>query len=671
MTDVFISYKREERPEAQAIAEVIASRGYDVWWDVDLLPGDKFADEIETIIHQAKVAIVLWSEKSVKSDFVRAEAHLALTQKTLIPARLDDANIPLPFGSLHTLDLKDWDGHSITPNIEALLDTIAKRTGLQPAKTVDLSATKTKLDWHVQEADYWKAIDSTRSQSADEYRAYLERFGNRGTFSDLARIRIQKLQSQRKRSWPKVTSILAGSTAFIGLIAGGLELADRLGVKLPNAQETDSPISVELEEKTVALVGTKIGDASRSQTQRPAAGPQPSNTTPAITPPITARNTPSMTGSIAAPAPAPAPGTASGGPSATVSVTPPITATPPGTAMPPIATTPPGTGTQPPPVETAALTASPDDDDTVSDAPPDGFTQAQVAFASVRGEGVVEVARRVLGQPHAGGGKADLTNANWNGGFHATDLVGWAIYQATGRLIGCRPKRKASTAICSLRYWDEEEFEYGIRKTSPQAALAVSGAILISLPDGSDQPGDIAISVGDRRRAIDAVDEDAGVRIASATEGRDWDFGVILFNLPEPDLADDTLTLARLIYSEAGQSSQTMAALANVILNRVADPRYPDTVNDVAFQPQQFYPLSRRNPNRGKLLAMLPGSSEKFDRAYDIAHKTLSGELEDATRGALYYHASRFSPRWSRTIAAKHKIQIGNLVFYSFYRQNT
>ena len=70
MSDVFISYKREEREKAKALAEALARHGFDVWWDVELLPGDRFADAIMAVIESAKAAIVLWSELSVVSKYV-------------------------------------------------------------------------------------------------------------------------------------------------------------------------------------------------------------------------------------------------------------------------------------------------------------------------------------------------------------------------------------------------------------------------------------------------------------------------------------------------------------------------------------------------------------------------------------------------------------------------
>jgi hypothetical protein len=228
MTDVFISYKREERPEAQAIAAAVASRGYEVWWDVELLPGDEFADEIEAIIQKAKAAVVLWSEKSVRSDFVRAEASLALKKGILIPVRLDNATIPLPFGNRHTLDLGGWDGSPTDPKLAPLLAAIAKRIDRKPTDVVEHEQIEAVLKKPSVEVDYWKSIST--SQNIEEFQAYLKRFGEEGAFSDIARIRIEKLRFEKGKKWPKVAQVIAGVAAVVGLAAMIVGLAKQLEI---------------------------------------------------------------------------------------------------------------------------------------------------------------------------------------------------------------------------------------------------------------------------------------------------------------------------------------------------------------------------------------------------------------------------------------------------------
>lgn len=112
MAQIFLSYRRANKDAAQQqqVAAYLISQGYDVWWDVDLLAGQHFAKDIERIIDESKATIVLWSERAVESNFVRAEARRALDQNKLIPCRIDDVSIPIPFTEIHTAQLLFFGG---------------------------------------------------------------------------------------------------------------------------------------------------------------------------------------------------------------------------------------------------------------------------------------------------------------------------------------------------------------------------------------------------------------------------------------------------------------------------------------------------------------------------------------------------------------------------------
>jgi len=134
MTDIFISYKREDRQKARAIAEALAKTGLDVWWDIELLPGQKFTDEINAVIDQAKAVIVLWTPQSIASHWVLSEATHALRRDILIPAWIEHVELPVPFNTLHTLDLTEWNGTPVDRLLEGLIAGIQRLIG-QPKES--------------------------------------------------------------------------------------------------------------------------------------------------------------------------------------------------------------------------------------------------------------------------------------------------------------------------------------------------------------------------------------------------------------------------------------------------------------------------------------------------------------------------------------------------------
>jgi hypothetical protein len=73
------------------------------------------------------VAIVLWSAASVLSDFVRDESGRARDMGKLVPVRISPVELPLGFGTLHTLDLLDWDGDPDDEACLALVNQVRQR----------------------------------------------------------------------------------------------------------------------------------------------------------------------------------------------------------------------------------------------------------------------------------------------------------------------------------------------------------------------------------------------------------------------------------------------------------------------------------------------------------------------------------------------------------------
>ncbi len=57
---------------------------------------------IEQKIRQSVAVIVLWSESSVKSDWVRGEASLAAELNRIVTVRLDDCNLPIRYRNYHS-----------------------------------------------------------------------------------------------------------------------------------------------------------------------------------------------------------------------------------------------------------------------------------------------------------------------------------------------------------------------------------------------------------------------------------------------------------------------------------------------------------------------------------------------------------------------------------------
>lgn len=141
--DVFISYAREDRATAQALAGALSAAGLNVWWDRQIVGGQDFTDVIAERLGAAQRVLVLWSRASVGSSFVRDEAAHARDAGKLLPLRIDEVRPPLGFGTIHTLDLLDWRGDT---DSAAWADLIAALRGERTAAV--------PADWHA--APWWR-----------------------------------------------------------------------------------------------------------------------------------------------------------------------------------------------------------------------------------------------------------------------------------------------------------------------------------------------------------------------------------------------------------------------------------------------------------------------------------------------------------------------------------
>lgn len=124
MSDVFISYNRADKAKAEQLARALTSHGWTVWWDPKILPGERFDTVIQHELEAARCVVVLWSANSVKSRWVRDEADVALKNGKLLPALIENVEVPMGFRAIEAANLVDWKGetgHSEYVNLKAAI----------------------------------------------------------------------------------------------------------------------------------------------------------------------------------------------------------------------------------------------------------------------------------------------------------------------------------------------------------------------------------------------------------------------------------------------------------------------------------------------------------------------------------------------------------------------
>ncbi len=129
---LFLSYARADRARAERLAAALSKAGYTLWWDAMIEGGAQFAASIRTALEQADAVVVLWSQHSLDSDWVRDEAALGRDRHRLVPLTLDGVEPPLGFRQYQAIDLSRWRGQATAKEIAAIGRAIAAVTGNAP-----------------------------------------------------------------------------------------------------------------------------------------------------------------------------------------------------------------------------------------------------------------------------------------------------------------------------------------------------------------------------------------------------------------------------------------------------------------------------------------------------------------------------------------------------------
>lgn len=113
------------------------------------------------------------------------------------------------------------------------------------------------------------------------------------------------------------------------------------------------------------------------------------------------------------------------------------------------------------------------------------------------------------------------------------------------------------------------------------------------------------------------------------------------------------------MYWEArGEGQQGMVAVASVVLNRVEDDRFPETVCGVVYQGGETPPCQFSWWCDGK--ADHPANPAMWTESLSLAETILTERPLDPTEGALFYHNTSIRAPWRRPLTTR----IGNHIFY-------
>ena len=147
-------------------------------------------------------------------------------------------------------------------------------------------------------------------------------------------------------------------------------------------------------------------------------------------------------------------------------------------------------------------------------------------------------------------------------------------------------------------------------------------------------------------------------------------------------IAAGFLCLAMNVYHEAkNQPFDGQVAVAQVVLNRVEDERYPNSICEVVEQGPVYESWKTRNDpakdaiywpvkNRCQVSWYCDGKSDEpkeksiYKKFLDLSEAILNNEMPflDITDGATFYHADYVTPGWAKSKTKT--VEIQDHIFY-------
>jgi Leucine-rich repeat (LRR) protein len=205
---VFLCHASSDKPRVQELYSRLTNDGIDAWLDKEkLIPGQKWQIEIPKAVRNSDVVIVCLSSLSVtKEGFVQKEIRFALDAADekpegtifIIPARLENCDVPERIGQFHWVDLFTDDGY------ERLINALRVR-----ARTLNL-----EIKPNLNTLDNKETISENRIEKEFESDNIVSFRGVRLPASEV-NVLIELERGREKASFKPVAEIDTYNTGFI------------------------------------------------------------------------------------------------------------------------------------------------------------------------------------------------------------------------------------------------------------------------------------------------------------------------------------------------------------------------------------------------------------------------------------------------------------------------
>ncbi|MDF7826599.1 toll/interleukin-1 receptor domain-containing protein [Pontiellaceae bacterium B12227] len=129
MSDIFVTYAREDQERVKELVSIFDQRGWSVFWDRRIPAGETWRGYIGKALDESLCVVVLWSESSVTSPWVAEEADDGKQRGVLVPVMLDPVKQPRGFREIQAADLTEWQPGHPSSRLDELCNDIHRMIG--------------------------------------------------------------------------------------------------------------------------------------------------------------------------------------------------------------------------------------------------------------------------------------------------------------------------------------------------------------------------------------------------------------------------------------------------------------------------------------------------------------------------------------------------------------
>ena len=256
MADVLIVCVREDEPKAKALAEMFEAAGFSIGG----------APANDAALRSSGAGVVVWSQASIRSRPFLDAAQRVINANKAVVASLIAPPPASSIGSSPAFDLTRWSGDPNDPSLDPLFFAVDRmvnsaRAGVgaadvaeayeppppQPAIVREPPRPAPPLrpapmpapaaDPLDAEAEHWRTIRDSRDPA--DFMDYISRYGPKGTFSEVAEIKLKQLTGERAPApAPRPTQ---AATPRLEVARREPAPARRAETALPPARRTETP----------------------------------------------------------------------------------------------------------------------------------------------------------------------------------------------------------------------------------------------------------------------------------------------------------------------------------------------------------------------------------------------------------------------------------------------